>query len=174
MQRLVVLALIALMHPANAKPASSPEATSASFLQAYEPLGAGGLPTRSEMGPLLRFTTPSLADLLRTALRLEEESRCEGPPSIEGDLLWSLAEGAQHAQVKTCRVQGASARCDIALRYTDRLRNETEQWVDKINLRKINGIWLVDEVLTGAEWAPRRALKKVLVASIRANRSCAQ
>ncbi len=174
MKRLVALTLAALLHQPSAGVPSSPEATSASFLQAYEPLGAGGLPKRSRMGLLLELTTPALRNLLHRASRIEEESRCEGPPSIEGDLLWSLADGAQHAQVKLCRIQGASARCDIALRYTDTNRNHTEEWIDKINLRMINGVWLVDDVLTGAEWARKRALKQVLSASIQTNRSCAQ
>jgi hypothetical protein len=172
MKRLFVLAAVALVHQASATPPSRPEAATTSFLQAYVPLGAGGIPKRSRMGPLLQLVTPGLQTLLRTASELEEASRCEGPPSIEGDLLWSLAEGAQESNVKTCRIQGVSARCEIKLRYTDRQRQETEEWIDTVKLRRIEGIWLVDDVLTGADWAPKRALRQVLKASIQDNRSC--
>ncbi len=172
MQRLFVLAVVVLVQQASAAPPSRPEATTTSFLQAYVPLGAGGIPKRSRLGPLLQWVTPGLQTLLRTASELEEASRCEGPPSIEGDLLWSLAEGANASNVKTCRIQGASARCEIELRYTDRQRQETEVWIDTIKLRRIEGIWLVDDVLTGANWAPKRGLRQALRASIQDNRSC--
>ena len=172
---LPIYALLAASSTAALSGEPTPERAAIAFLNAYEPLGAGGLPPLKRMTSLLKYSSPDLSTLLNKAATLEEASRCEGPPTIEGDLLWSLAEGAQSWTLGQCKASDGHAVCEVTLRHSDPKPSvNTLVWAEELVLVRSSHAWLVDNVRSTATWATNRQLKDRLRTSIQQNEQCAR
>ena len=75
----------------------------------------------------------------------------EKPPWIEGDLFSSLTEGATSYSLGKSRVEKTRAEVDVHLIYKD--KNDATEWMDTVVLTKVNGKWVITDILFKGNWA---------------------
>ena len=97
-----------------------------------------------------RWFTPELVSHFeshneRVARWMEEHSdEALKLPMSEGPIFISNYEGADTFSVGQSKVEGAHAEVPVTFSYTEGA--DTVQWVDVALLRRVDGLWLMDDI----------------------------
>ena len=137
------------------EPAQGAVAVAMDFLVMHQRLGNSGLPQRADMAAYDAFLCPSLAQAIRAAQARQEQARAERPgdkpPFVEGDLFSSLFEGPDDFAVRDSELQGDRARVVVAMGAGS--GDKATRWKDTLELRLDDGIWCLEDVEYGGDWA---------------------
>jgi len=159
---LFLLLPVLLLQGLAARAADDPAAAVNTFYAVYKDQHAqGGIPDATGR---LRYTpvlsprlNKQLAEAAAAQARLTAKVR-NAPPMLEGDIFSSLFEGATSWKVGACHVDGAIARCAVALSYAPPPTQNAKapkpaNWTDTVVLAQTPQGWKVDDVIYDAGFA---------------------
>lgn len=127
-----------------------------------------GLPTPKQRDELARFLSSDLIQLLRSAADMQRQCAKaarpgEKPMMVEGDVFVANFEGASEVAYGLLDQQGDTASVDVNLVYVDGRYPRAHPlrvtaWQDRLDMRLVNGTWLVQD----AHFPPDRTLREEL------------
>ena len=168
----VLFAMLVVAGPAAAQDVNAALAkASTDFYSLVIALKQGGIPDARARAHLAPLISPELSRLLGDAARAETDyarnTKGEAPPLLEGDLFFSLFEGASSFKVGACETHGGAGQCAIALRYSQG-DEKPEDWTDTVLLIETPQGWRVDDIDYGGNWpfANKGTLKENLAFAI--------
>jgi hypothetical protein len=155
--RLIVVIVSALLValPARAD-VRSPEGAMHEFYAWVLAHPSSALPSSGQRIRLARFLSPQLIQLLKDAA--ETQARCvkaaprgEKPNVMEGDLFVGNYEGATEVAYGIPHPEGGGAVVESDLLYIDARfpkahRHRAIAWKDRLELQRVEGRWLVNDV----------------------------
>jgi len=156
-----VTVLMVLSSPLAA--ADDPASAVNAFYAVYKDHHAqGGIPDATGRVRYTPVLSPRLNKQLTEAAaaqaRLTAKVTNAVPPMLEGDIFSSLFEGATSWKVGACHVDGAIARCAVALSYAPPPTQNAKalkpaNWTDIVVLAQTPQGWKVDDVIYDAGFA---------------------
>jgi len=134
---------------------NTPSGVANSFYKKYVAFQMRGLPTKNQMKSLAPLFSKEIIDMI-AADRVQQtkfikEHPGEKPPWIEGDLFSSLFEGATSYSLGKAGIKNGSGEIDVHLIY--KYKSDATEWTDTVALRKINGRWVIADILFKGNWA---------------------
>lgn len=134
-----------------AAPAPDPESTVKAFYSYRIKSALTGAPDAKQLGVLRQWLTPRLCAQLEKAGKerdafVKKHGNSEKPPWCEGDLFSSTFEGPTSFEIAGGAGDGKNSLVQVVFSFSQP-GQKTFRWSDRIRLKRINGKWLIDDVV---------------------------
>jgi hypothetical protein len=132
-------------------PAASPDDTVRAFYSYRIKSALTGAPTAQQLAVLRQWFTPRLWTQLEKAGKerdvfIKKYGNDEKPPWCEGDIFSSTFEGPTSFEIGGGAGDGEQSMIQVLFAYRQP-GQKTVRWADRILLKKIQGKWLIDDVI---------------------------
>jgi hypothetical protein len=140
---------------AIAQKANTPAGVTNAFYRKYISYKMSGLPTPAQIKGISPYISKEIVDQIRadrTKQKAEMKAHPDEKPSwIEGDLFSSMFEGATSFRLGEVRPGDNRTEVDVHLAY--KYKSDATEWMDTAVLEKVNGRWVITDILYKANWA---------------------